>query len=277
MGVAGLYLFSVNESESNIFGFLFFDVGWPEKLVQRIDDMGAYGCVISGTLLILVGVFSIGRFDCVPRRRWRVAQWLDCVALIYVATWMCLLAVAQMLRGEMYAELAIAEQAVRFATPFALFLLLLGSAERPGGLARIAGIILLLATVATFGSHGYVATQLHGPFVDLILLTDMRLTKFGMGQSSAEILLGTIGWADIIVAALLLLTRWRWIAVYMAIWGLISAASRMTAFGPVAWPETLVRAANAGAPFALFLIYTDFWFKVGRTQNRRHLTSRAEE
>lgn len=277
VGVAGRYLFSVNESESNIFGFLFFDIGWPEKLAQGIDDTGAYGCVISGAFLVVAGVFSIGRGDGVRRGRLRVAQWLDFVALTYVTTWMFLLAVAQMLRGEMYAELAIGEQAVRFTTPFAMLLLLHSFGERAGGLARIAGIILLLATAVTFGSHGYVATQLHGPFVDLILLTDLRLTKFGLGQSSAEILLGIIGWADIVVAALLLLTRWRPIAVYMAIWGLISAASRMTAFGLVAWPETLIRVANAGAPFALLLIYTDSWFNSGRTENRKHLANGADE
>lgn len=256
VGVAGRYLFSPNECESDVFGYLFFDAGWPEKLAQLIDDVGAYGCVVSAIVLIVAGLVSLtpSAIQPPPKSGW-VSRYLEYAALVFIATWAFFLAAAHMIRGEVYAEFALAEQAVRFVTPLAMVLLLRYSINSSVILVRAATIGLTLAVVATFAVHGYIAQELYGPFVDLILLSDMRLFKFGIEQSTAETFLEFIGWADIVVAALLLLTRWRMIAAYMMIWGLITAASRLTAFGFVAWPESLIRIANAGAPLVLLLLY----------------------
>ena len=175
--------------------------------------------------------------------------------LIFVAAWSFLLAAAHTARGGSYAEFAIGEHAVRFTTPLALLLLLCSSSAVSVRLARVAAILLTFAVVATFAAHGYVAQRLHGPFVDLILLTDMNCFHLGIEQSTAETLLKIIGWADILVGVLLMMTRWKAVAAYMIIWGLITASSRMTAFGILAWPETLIRVANGGAPLVLFMLY----------------------
>lgn len=257
LGLAGRYLFSASESESDIFEYLYFDIGWPEHWAQLVDDVGAYGCLLSMIVLIVAGCLPARRSGKQQRRKSAmVARYLEYAALIFIGAWFFLLAAAHMARGEAYAEFAIGEQAVRFATPLAMIMLLCClTASSLQFLAKTTSIMLTVAVVATFTVHGYVALQLHGPFVDLILLTDMRLFQFGFEQSTAETLLRIIGWADIVVGALLLITRWRVIAVYMIVWGLITAASRMTAFGSVAWPETFIRAANAGAPLVLLLLY----------------------
>ncbi len=256
MGAAGCYLFSSNESESDIFGILFFDLGWPEKLAQTTDDAGAYGCLVSALVLIAVGLFW-------PRglepQKWSqtrmVCAGLEYAALIFVAVWFFLLAAAHTARGGSFSEFAIGDHAVRFITPLTLLLLLRSFSAVSIRLARAAAMLLTFAVVATFASHGYVAQRLHGPFVDLILLTDMNCFHLGIEQSTAETLLKIIGWADILVGVLLLMTRWKVVAGYMIIWGLITASSRMTAFGIPAWPETLIRVANGGAPLVLLLLY----------------------
>ena len=259
-GLAGRYLFASNESESDVFGFLFFDRGWPEGLAQLIDDVGSYGCLVSMVALVTSGLFwprSSG--PQAHRGIGFVALYVENAALILIATWFFLLAAAHSARGETNAEFAIAEHAVRFTTPLAMLLLLRKFATSGINFAKVATLLLTAAAASTFIAHGYVAqlSPPHGPFVDLILLSDLRLFQFGLEQSTAETLLKIIGWADIVVGALLLLTRWRMMAVYMIIWGLITAASRMTAFGVSAWPETFIRAANGGAPLVLLLLYTN--------------------
>ena len=52
IGVGGKYYFSPIETESDIYGFLFFDHGWPEDVAQWIDDGGAVGCVVAGCVLV---------------------------------------------------------------------------------------------------------------------------------------------------------------------------------------------------------------------------------
>lgn len=256
IGLSGRYLFSAYESESDVFGYLFFDIGWPEKLAQLIDDVGAYGCLVSAIVLIAAGLLPLRWSQ--PQKPSRIgfaARALEYAALMFVATWAFLLAATHMARGEMFAEYSFGEHAVRFVTPLTMILLLLSSTASSKTLVKAAALILTVAAASTYVVHGYVAQQLHGPFIDLILLSDMRIFKLEIDQSTAETALQVIGWTDIVVGVLLLVTRWRLIAAYMIFWGVITATSRMTAFGFAAWPETLMRAANAGAPLVLLLLY----------------------
>ncbi len=258
VGIAGRYVLSTIESESDIYSYLFFDFGWPENLAQTLDDVGAFGCLIAAMALIANGFVSSKATKEQASRRISVSRFVDVSALLFVAIWTFTLAFAHSVRGELFAELALGEQAVRFTTPIVMLLLLGGLERSSRKLAYFAICLLTVATVTTFVVHGYKAIQSYGAFTDLILLTDQRLLHFEFRQATAEKLLLVIGWADIIVAALLLVTRWRVIAVYLMLWGLITAASRMTAFGMNAWPDTLIRAANAGAPLVLLLLYQRF-------------------
>ncbi|MFG0265712.1 MAG: hypothetical protein ACF8AM_11275, partial [Rhodopirellula sp. JB055] len=93
----------------------------------------------------------------------------------------------------------------------------------------------------------------YAPFIDLILLSDMQWTEFGFRQASVERILVVIGILDILVALALLIFRSRAAAFYMVVWGLVTAASRMTALGMDAWPETWIRIANGGVPLAILI------------------------
>ena len=250
-GIAASYVLSANETESDVYGFLFFDCGWQEHVAQCIDDVGAYGCLLAGLVLVVNGFVQSSKPGL---RTMRTTTTVDMLMLIFVASWAFVLAAARSVRGELFAELTIGEHAVRIVTPIAMTLYLRGFGTSTERLARIASGLLLLAVAVTFAVHGYKAQKLYGSFTDLILLTDQRIFHFDVEQVSAEKALWVIGWVDIVVAVMLLVLRWRVIAAYMMFWGLLTAASRMTAFGWVGWPDTFIRSANWGAPLLVLLL-----------------------
>ena len=257
-GFAGRYLLSSLESESHIFEYLRFDCGVSESIAQTFDDAGAYLCLATSgwfaARLLLGGILKL--FKRHRQRGWSVFNWIDIFAAAFVAIWSVADAFSQWSRGGIYSELAIGEVAVRFACPIALILLLLGSrSRRSSSYTTAARVALALGIAITFLIHGFKATQLYGPFVDLILLTDMRLFQFNPEQPAVETALWIIGCVDILLAVAILLTRFKPIAIYVLAWGLITSLSRMTALGFAAWPETTVRAANWGAALVLLMLW----------------------
>ena len=156
------------------------------------------------------------------------------------------------------AEWAIAAHAVRIFSPVALVALLCagGESDASGRSTIIGEWLLRLAIVATFVTHGVEAIRLNPAFVDLLIGSAENL--LGLTQTVTNVLLYIIGAIDIVLAVLLLGTRWRWVPAYLAFWGFVTACSRITAAGLIgfafAYPETLIRAANGGAPLALFIL-----------------------
>ncbi|MGB7326047.1 MAG: hypothetical protein WBD31_14335 [Rubripirellula sp.] len=257
IGVGGRYLLSSVETESDVYGWLYFDLHWPEALSQTIDDTGmtltlgaAVVLGITGWCRLLCDQSSIGA---------SIAHRLDQAALLWVAAWMIALSIADMARAAVYGELALAEHAVRYAAPLALLMLTRRNQSPPKTLddshnsARYALTLLVIAASATFVAHGYKAIDRYAPFTDLILLSDLQWTGFGLSQSTAERVLVIIGAVDGIIAIALVAFRLRFAAAYMGVWGVITAASRMSALGYEAWPETVLRAANGGVPLAILL------------------------
>ena len=269
VGVAGRYWFAEFEVESNIYGLLFFDWSWPESVAQKIDDAGALACLFAGIVILLPSSFC-------PSIWVSRAEWMQRFAAAFTTTWMLALAVTQMIRGGVFAELSLGEHAVRFTAPLALMILLgirnsengVSNSREPVGHNRLwmSVLVVRIAASATFAVHGYKAFQLHGPFADLVLLSDLNWTNFQIEQTSVEQILRVIGFIDLLVAGLLWGPLMRTAAFYMVIWGMLTAASRITSLGFAAWPETLIRSANWGCP--LFLVLASFVF----TSSRRKLS-----
>ncbi|WP_246151291.1 hypothetical protein [Rubripirellula reticaptiva] len=259
-GLGGRYLFSSFETESDVYGWLYFDCRWSESFAQSIDNGGALMTLLAGGLLCLSGLLLPRPPNESPRLK--IARRLDQAAALWIAIWMLTIAAAHMMRAAVFAELSLAEHAVRYAAPLA-FAICVGTdrkvADRGVGSAmssqparaRFAVLMLTVAATFTFAAHGYKAYQCYAPFTDLILLSDMQWTGTGCTQATAENILVVIGIADIIVALALLILRSRSAAFYMIVWGFVTAASRMTALGIEAWPETLIRVANGGVPLAI--------------------------
>lgn len=255
IGLSGRYLFSAGESESSVFGVLYFDFGWDEGLAQRIDDGGTLLCLLaSAVLCALMCIEKPSDQQAGALRRWGVAA-TGCCAFL----WMLAIPLAEMVRGEAYSRLALGEHAVRFILPMAGVLVWwrLRATQPDGSAGGSIGrwrTVFVTAAAATFVVHGYKAIQVYPPFVDLVLLTQSRFGLNWFDQSTVESLLVGIGVMDISLGLLLLATGWRCFAFYMAFWGLVTACSRMTAFGFDAWPETLIRSANWGLPLAIAML-----------------------
>ena len=64
-----------------------------------------------------------------------------------------------------------------------------------------------------------------------------------------------IGLFDVILAGLVLLTRWRWVPVYMACWAYIATLARVIEKGWGAHYDLTIRAANYCIPAAVFLYF----------------------
>jgi hypothetical protein len=209
-------------------GLLYFDLGLEEGLARTVDRVAA-GLLAAGGLLVLL-------------RPWR---WPAALVLL----WLVALASSITLRGDSeFSGIALPAHATRYGAPLALLLLALPGEAPARGCLR-------LAAALTFVTHGYEALVHNPHFLDLLLLSARRVgARLTEAQASAA--LDLIGWTDLVVAALVLLTRWRAVALYMAVWGAITAASRVTALGPGAWTEVGLRAANALVPLALALSWS---------------------
>lgn len=259
LGVIGCYLFSSYETESDIYGWLFFDQRLPEALAQTVDNAGNWVMLLAAVALFVGGI--VGKFAHQPARTF---QAIDFLAAIAIAVWMLSVAVTHTLRTSTYPELVLAEQAVRYAAPAALAWIAFHQYHHARPMDASDPVLtralwfLIIAAASTFAAHGYKAIEGYGPFVDLILLSDDQWTEWGIRQAGANGLLLVIGIADLMVAGLLLLFRWRVAAFYMTVWGLITASSRVTALGMEAWPETVMRIANGGVPLAILIAWPHF-------------------
>jgi len=214
------------------------EAGLPENVASLIDQLAA-------GVLLAVAVSAIVR----PIR----------ALLLFSAAWMVAVSFAIWTNpGSTVDDLAPIAHAVRVAAPLGLIFLLPRSGEKLTlGIARtsIALWILLLGAAATFVAHGLEALQHYGRFVDLIIGSAKTWLGWNVSQSNAENLLTAIGIHDLLLAALLLLRRWRWVAGWMALWGFITAFSRVTSTGGADWHQSLIRIANGGVPLALFLAW----------------------
>ena len=117
-----------------------------------------------------------------------------------------------------------------------------------------------ITIAVTFLAHGYEALKLHPKFVDFVIVASQRLLSLTVSESMSETIVFTIGVVDFIVGFLLLATRWRAIAYYMAFWGLITAIARIL-YGGIqefdwTYHQTLTRACHAGVPLAIGLYWT---------------------
>ncbi|MEO9590281.1 hypothetical protein [Rhodopirellula bahusiensis] len=252
LGLGGRYLFSSFEMESDVYGWLYFDCSWSESLAQSIDNAGALLTLISGGFLCVTGWLM---WKMPAESRWfGVVKNLDQAAAGWSGLWMLLIATAHMMRAAVFAELSLPEHAVRIVAPLALAVCGVGAApSSSAGRTRFAVMMLTVAASFTFAAHGYKAYACYAPFTDLILLSDMQWTDIGITQATAEKVLVVIGVVDILVAVALLVFRSNAAAFYMVVWGLVTAASRMTALGIDAWPESLIRIANGGVPLVILI------------------------
>lgn len=226
---------------SSIANFLLFNMNWPEAQAQQMDQYAAYGLLACGVLTLL-------------RPCWPV--------LLPVTLWFLGSSLVSVIREEgAIPLLEPVEHAARFGAPLALLMLDFWPPSLKSHLGRtVASMwILRLAAAATFAGHGLVAL-LHsmegtGHFMDLLMVTSDKIFGWEMSQEDARWALAIIGAVDIGLAINVLVSRAKPVVLYMAVWGLATAATRVVLLGPQAYPEVLLRIANGGVPLVLLLYW----------------------
>jgi hypothetical protein len=186
---------------------------------------------------------------------------------MFVAAWCLLLAMSHLWRGGMDATWTLAERAVGYVVPWALLMLVPSGAEHSvsRNLADDAFGLLRFAAAVTLITQGIHSLCAGPPIIDLLVRWGKNLFGWDLTPDLAETCLATLGKIDILAALLLVTTRWRMVAAYMAVCGLVTAASQISpTFDWDAYSETMLRAANAGVPLAIF-----FYWHCGRRTERR--------
>lgn len=229
----GTPVFSLLWGSADVGGF-----GLSESLALSVEHTAAW-------LLIAAAALTLWR-PCWP-------------VLVPVAFWFLLDAGSSTwIGGSFLSSLSVPAHATRIVAPLALALIALWPSRPELPRWRLdSGLWLLrLAAAATFIAHGYEAVQLHPLFVDYLIAAAATFFSYDLAQPTAELLLRGIGIIDFILAALLVTTRWRAVAYYMAFWGVVTALSRIVYGGWNDAPQAFVRAANAGVPLALAVYWT---------------------
>ena len=147
----------------------------------------------------------------------------------------------------------------RYLIPFALLLL-------PKSMSA-AVWLMRVAAAATFFGHGIQALARSPHFIELIQSSGEQLLRLSISPAVAGKMLLVIGTIDLALAIAIVLARWRFVSGYMSAWGVLTAVSRTAHFGLTGIHETLMRAPNAGAPLALFLLWHLRHATKGQAQN----------
>ena len=239
IGLAQKFLWSKFETESSVFGLLYFDANVSESLALMIDN----GLVWIYLLAALASSSTCAKADALRHLR-HLGLWF-CVA------WELLLLAAIVFRKDaIYFWLSPAAHALRIGVPLALLF------ECRAQNTRWTSRWLRIAIALTFIAHGCQAWFQHPEYATYLLATGHNLFGAQLDQSSVELVLRTIGIVDILIALGVLFGnrfghKYRWLLTYVVLWGFITAASRVTTGGIVVWHEAVLRASHFCGPLAL--------------------------
>tara|TARA_B100001057_G_scaffold159404_1_gene160067 strand:+ start:1292 stop:2152 length:861 start_codon:yes stop_codon:yes gene_type:complete len=196
---------------------------------------------------------------------------VDFTLLGLVATWSFVLAIFSwwINPGNAFHATDPIGHAVRYAAPFALILFLAFPGQQRESKIEW---VLRWGVAGTFIGHGLCALWIKPSFIDLIVGTlnlllgdpvlaadssealQEALAIAASRQALAESALPIIAIQDFILVALLLMPgkRIKTIALWMAVWGFVTAMSRMTAYGWDHWHDLALRICNGGIPLFLW-------------------------
>ena len=213
---------------------LFLEAGLAEETATLVDTL------LAGLLAILA-VAVLGR----PR-----VPALAAVTAIFLG-WA---AAEAWSHSDLVGRMAVPAHAVRWLAPVGLAFLLEPTEHR----LRLGGWTLRVAIATTFLVHGWEALRHHPPFLDLLLGGARRLgvsEAVDLDEARARTVLTVIGWLDVAVAAGVLLVRSRLLALWMCLWGFLTAASRWLELGDDGLLQSFLRTMNGATPLALFYLW----------------------
>lgn len=129
------------------------------------------------------------------------------------------------------------------------------------------------AVAIVFVAHGVEALQLNPKFTDLLIGSTQRTLGVELSESAAERILMAVGVVDIVVAIACVCVRWLAVIGWIALWGGITACSRIVALGwETAWHEALTRAPHCGVPMAVAL-----WWHLLKSKLEKDVTQTTHD
>lgn len=231
---AAAQLLRYGTDEGPLFEVCWQTFGWPEQLSLWIEN-AALGLVGAAAAALITPFARVG--------------------LIVIFVYAALTAAAAWSLETWHPEVVPAAKAMRVFAPLGLILLLAGAMHR-------AKALLIVSAAATFAAHGLEALWHRAAFVDLIHSACTRIGLETLPDDRVRTILDAIGVVDLAVAAALLIT-WRLpsalathrvLLLWMALWGGVTAASRVVRTGSDGLSDTLTRAPHALVPLALWWI-----------------------
>jgi hypothetical protein len=226
----------------------------PQSILRALDHAW-------GAALVLVGIGAL----CIRRHHKPLAILLGLTSL-----WCMVDSMSAVLNGGVtFAYLSPYGAAARTVTPLLLATVLSGLPTCSTG-ERISDAYQSLfgrrfwlnafdwcariGIAVTFASHGHKAIAGDYYFQDLIILSARRI-GLDLPTNTTLTLLDWIGYQDVLLTFAVLLTRTKWVLYWIAVWGLITAISRITAMGFEVFDLSLVRIANGGLALVLLAFY----------------------
>lgn len=154
---------------------------------------------------------------------------------------------------QAFSNLVFLAQAMRLGSPIVLLFFIARPlmTENSGHLKRIF-LITCVISMSTFVTHGWEAIHHHPKFIQLISGTTDRIFHLNVAEDTILFILTLIGITDIVTGFSIVLYPQRYVALWMAFWGFITAMSRVTAFGWEAIGEVLIRGPHFILPLAIY-------------------------
>ncbi len=268
LGVGASYLWHPMERESDIYGTMYFEWGWPESTSLAIENAGMWLVVIGAIVIVLANrnkrdltPFRLAIVIVLANRNKRDLTPFRLVAILmlaFIVFWEIAMASGLAYRGGKFmSQWALGSHGLRIAVPAALLLHTLGFGAK--AILRV----LYVGAITTFLVHGAQAWFGSPVFITMIIATLQSYFDCTIDQSQVEQILKFIGAMDFcVVAAILLLARSRsgvlrklmlGTLLWMAFWGLVTAVGRTTGASLGAYPETLLRIVHLGGPLVLYV------------------------
>ncbi len=156
------------------------------------------------------------------------------------------------LGGSFGASYSVPAHAVRYFMPIFTWFI---------WVTPVAGNTLLFwaraAAGLTFVAHGLEAIAGHPEFVDYILMV-FRKVGFNITESSARTFLTIIGYLDLVLGVMAVTLPIRFIFLWMAFWGLLTAFVRVVFYDVWGIEPFFVRTANWALPLLLFYYFRHY-------------------
>ena len=227
------YVYQFNTYSNKTFSLLWGVMGYSEQFAE----------VATGTMIVLL-LLSAG---CIWIRQTRY------LALSAVAVYLVEVMSQSFLPAAQFPFVYPFEWALRYVTPVAA-VLLYSKSER---CHKSAYMIMKVAISVTFAAHGVKALAGYATFIDYLLVFFNKIGFENLTEKSALMVLHMIGTIDIFLAQHLLFfkkSRTKYVIMWMAVWGLITALSRVVYGGFESYHEVLIRSTHFLTPLAYALM-----------------------